>query len=221
MSFKLGRAAFLASCASIVLMGSAVASTAGGRPIYACFSAQNAAVIGRLGANDPSVRHGFETGECLALGPGVPLNDVERHGNMWRFRVFGAKPHLYAADWAAGFQPASEPAPPGFERYLPVTARLIATGRAYTQCYDDAERLAERFDDHNRRWRDYQSAGRSQKDGASPKIVIHVGDTGPRLAAEGEDLRRQAASLENRCRQVASMEADDDFVAFLRTAQMA
>jgi YD repeat-containing protein len=221
MLFKLGWAAFLAVSAVLVQLGPATASTAGGRPIYACFSAQNAAAIGRLGAGNASVRYGFETGECLALAAGVPLNDVERHGNLWRFRVFGAKPYLYAADWAAGFQPADEPIPPGFERYLPVTANLIATGRAYTQCYDDAERLAERFDAHNRRWADYQRSGRSKKDSSTPKMVIYVGDAGPRLAAEGDDLRRQAASLENRCRQVASIEADDDFVAFVRTAQQA
>lgn len=221
MSFKLGWAAFLASVASLVLLGSAAASTGGGRPIYACFSAQNAAAIGRLGANDASVRYGFETGECLALAAGVPLNDVERQGNLWRFRVFGAKPYLYAADWAAGFQPADEPIPPGFERYLPVTARLIATGRAYTQCYDDAEKLARRFESHNRRWRDYQNADGSRKDSSTPKMVIYVGDAGPRLAAEGETLRREAAGLENRCRQVASIEADDDFVTFVRTAQQA
>lgn len=221
MLSKLGWAAFLASVASLVLLGSAAASTPGGRPIYACFSAQNAAAIGRLGANDPSVRYGFETGECLALPAGVPLNDVERHGDMWRFRVFGARPHLYAADWAAGFQPADEPIPPGFERYLPVTARLIATGRALTQCYDDAEKLAERFEAHNRRWQDYQRWGRAKRDSSSPKMVIYVGDIGPRLAREGEGLRREAANLENRCRQVASIEADDDFVTFVRTAQYA
>lgn len=221
MLFKLGWAAFLASVASLVLLGSAAASTGGGRPIYACFSAQNAAAIGRLGAGDASVRYGFETGECLALPAGVPLNDVERHGNMWRFRVFGAKPYLYAADWAAGFQPADEPVPPGFERYLPVTARLIATGRAYTQCYDDAEKLAERFEAHNRRWRNYQRSGRSKPDSSAPKLVIYVGDEGPRLAAEGQDLQREAARLENRCRQVASIEADHDFVTFVRTAQQA
>lgn len=220
MLSKLGWAAFLASVAVMSLSGSAAASTPGGRPIYACFSAQNAAVIGRLGANDASVRYGFETGECLALPAGVPLNDVERQGNLWRFRVFGARPHLYAADWAAGFQPSDEPIPPGFERYLPVTAKLIATGRAYAQCYDDAERLAERFEAHNRRWRTYERGSRRDS-AAIPKIVIYVGDTGPRLSEEAAALRREAANLENRCRQVASIEADDDFVMFVRTAQMA
>jgi hypothetical protein len=218
---KLGWAAFLASVATLGLMSWGTAQANAARPTYACFSAQNAAAIGRLGANDASVRYGFETGECLALSPGVPLNDVERHGALWRFRVFGGKPHLYAADWAAGFQPADEPVPPGFERYLPVTARLFATGRAYVQCYDDAEHLAARFDDHNRRWRDYQRAGRSKPDSSSPRLVIYVGDTGPRLAAEAENLRREAAQLENRCRQVGLLEVDDDFVVFVRTAQYA
>lgn len=221
MLHKLRWAAFLASVASLVLFASAPASAGNGRPIYACFSPQNASIIGRLGANDPSVRYGFETGECLALPVSVPLNDVERYGNLWRFRVYGARPYLFAADWAAGFQPSEEPIPPGFERYLPVTAQLLAAGRHYTQCYDDAERLAERFDDHNRRMHDYQTAGRSKPDSSTSKIIIYVHGEGPRLAAEAEELRRQAAQLENRCRAVASMEPDDDFVTFVRTAQNA
>jgi hypothetical protein len=151
----------------------------------------------------------------------VPLNDVERHGNLWRFRVFGAKPYLYAADWAAGFQPTAEPIPPGFERYLPVTANLLANGRMYARCYDDSEQLEARFRDHDRRWREYQSWSRGRPDSTSPKVIIYVGDTGPRLVAEGQELRRQADSLNRRCGAIASIEADDDFVAFARTAQYA
>jgi hypothetical protein len=216
---KLGWAAFLASVAVLGLF-SAGPAAANSRPIYACFSPQNAAIIGQLGANDASVRHGFETGECLALRPGVPLSDVERHGNMWRFRVFGGAPYLFAADWAAGFQPADGPVPPGFDRYLPVTARLLAEGRAYVDCYDDSERLAARFESHNARWRAYSRAGRSKPDASTPKVIIYVSNTGPQLHAEAEELRRQAAILENRCRNIGAMEADNDFVAFVRTAQI-
>jgi hypothetical protein len=218
---KLRWAAFLASVAALSLVTGGPAAANASRPIYACFSPQNAAVIGRLGPNDPSVRYGFETGECLALRPGVPLNDVERHGNLWRFRVFGGAPALFAANWGAGFQPTEEPIPQGFERYLPVTAQLLATGRAYVQCYDDSERLAARFTDYNARWRAYQRAGRSKPDSSTPKMVIYVSDTGPRLAAEGAELRRQANILEKRCSTVGSIEMDDDFVAFVRTAQYA
>jgi hypothetical protein len=219
MLHKLGWAAFLASVASLVFISAGPAAANAPRPIYACFSPQNAAIIGRLGANDASVQYGFETGECLALRPGVPLNDVERQGNLWRFRVFGGAPYLYAAGWAAGFQPSDEPVPPGFERYLPVTARLLATGRAYVQCYDDAEQLSARFESHNARWREYLKASRATVDETSPKLIIYVGNTGPRLQAEGEELQRQARALEARCREVTAMEADDDFVAFVRTAQ--
>lgn len=217
--YRAGWAAFLASI--IVLFGASIAGAQGARPIYGCFSPQNAAIIGRLGANDPSVRYGFETGECLALPTGVPLNDVERQGSLWRFRVFGARPYLYAADWAAGFQPTTEPIPPGFERYLPVTARLMSTGRNYAECYDASVKLAARFQDLDRRWRDYQNWGRSLPDQSSPKVIIYVGDQGPRLAAEYRQLRAQAAALDRRCAAYASMEADDDFVAFVRTAQYA
>jgi hypothetical protein len=216
-----GWAAFLASVTCSILLGAAPVSANGSSPVFACFSPSNAMAIGRLGADDPSVRLGFETGECVALAPGIPLNDVEREGSLWRFRVFGAAPYLYAADWAMGFRVPGQPAPLGFERYVPVTARLLASGRAFAQCRDDSSRLAARFQDHERRWKRYMAAGRSHPDGASPKTVIHVADTGPRLAAEADALRREANALDQRCSAVASMQADDDFVAFVRTAQRA
>jgi hypothetical protein len=217
---NIGWAAFLASSVSLVVFGAAAAANAG-RPTYACFSPQNAAAIGRLGANDASVRYGFESGECLALPVGVPLTDIARQGNLWRFRAFGARPFLYAANWAAGFQASDEQAPPGFERYLPVTAQLLASGRTYAQCYDDGEKLSRRIVDHERRVREYERWGNARPEGSTPKVVIYVGDAGPRLAAEAEQLRRESAALDRRCSTVAAMEADDDFVAFVRTAQNA
>jgi hypothetical protein len=217
---NIGWAAFLASSVSLVVFGAAAAANAG-RPTYACFSPQNAAAIGRLGANDASVRYGFESGECLALPAGSPLTDIARHGNLWRFRAFGARPFLYAANWAAGFQASDEQAPPGFERYLPVSAQLLASGRSYAQCYDDGEKLSRRIEDHERRVRDYERWGRARPEGSTPKVVIYVGDTGPRLAAEEAQLRRESADLDRRCGAVAAIEADDDFVAFVRTAQNA
>ena len=219
--YRIGWAAFLASMAFLLLFGAPPSAAQGSRPIYGCFSAQNAAIIGRLGANDPSVRYGFETGECLALPPGVPLNDVERQGSLWRFRVFGAKPYLYAAEWAAGFQPTTAPIPPGFEQYLPVTARLMSAGRNYAECYDENAKLAARFRDFDRRWKDYQAWGRANTDQSTPKVIIYVSDHGPRLSAEYQQLRRDAAALDRRCAAYADMEADDDFVAFVRTAQYA
>ena len=216
-----GWAAFLASAISLVGFSVGTVSAQGSRPIYACFSAENASIIGRLGANDPSVRYGFETGECLALPSNVPLNDVERLGNIWRFRVYGAKPYLYAADWGAGFQPSAAAVPPGFEQYLPVTARLMATGQSFAECYDASEKLAARFDDHNRRWRDYQSWSNPKPGESTPVQTIYVGDTGPRLIAEGMKLREQSLALSQRCGRYAAIEADDDFVAFVRTARQA
>ena len=216
-----GWAAFLASVTLLSVLGPQPAGANGRRPVYACFSPQNAAVIGRLGANDSSVRYGFESGECLALEPGVPINDVERQGTLWRFRVFGAQPYLYAADWAAGFQNTADASPPGFEQYLPVTARLLASGRNLVECNDAWEKLAARFDDHRRRWKEYQNWSHTKADGSSPVVVIYVGDTGPKLLAEGERLRRQADALNRRCASVAAIEADDDFMAFVRTARTA
>jgi hypothetical protein len=215
---NIGWAAFLASVISLVAFGSGSTSANGGRPIYGCFSPQNAAVIGRLGADDASVRYGFETGECLALPAGVPVSDVERQGALWRFRVFGAKPYLYAADWAAGFTPATTPIPPGFERYLPVTANLLGLGRTYAQCSDESDRLEARFQDLKRRWQAYLARSNPQPGNSTPVVTIYVGEEGPRMIAEEQDLRRQAAALERRCSAVSSVEVDDDFVAFAKTA---
>jgi hypothetical protein len=216
-----GWAAFLASVTSLSIFAGGTATADASRPIYGCFSPQNAAAIGRLGASDATVRYGFETGECLALPAGVPLNDVERHGAMWRFRVFGAKPHLYAADWAAGFQPGGEPAPVGFDRYLPVTARLLAEGRAFADCYEASEKLSARFTDHARRWREYQAWSNPAPSPSTPVYTIYVGNAGPRLIAEGAQLQEQDRTLRRRCDQYGAMEADDDFLAFVRTARQA
>ncbi len=216
-----GWAAFLASVTLSIVLGSAPA-VAGSRAIFACFSPGNAAVIGKLGANDPSVRQGFESGECLALPAGVPLNDVERHGTLWRFRVFGARPHLYAADWAMGLQPAAGPAPTGFEQYLPVTASLLSFGRAYTRCYDESTKLAKRIEDHEKRWKNYEAwRQRHISEKSTPKVTIYVSDTGPRLVAEAQALRREADKWHQRCSRVAAIQADDDFVVFIRTALLA
>jgi hypothetical protein len=213
-------AAFLALVTLLWVSGPKPAAANGRGPTYACFSPQNAAVIGRLGANDPTVRYGFETGACLALGPGAPVSDVERHGSVWKFRVMGARPYLFAADWAAGFQGGQ--APPGFEQYLPVTARLMVSGRTLADCDEAWEKLSERLRDHERRWKRYQGWSRTKLDGSgsAPIVVIYVSDTGPKLVAEGAQLRKQALTLERRCASVASLEFDDGFLSFARTARL-
>jgi hypothetical protein len=216
---KVGWAAFLASSTSLLTFAAAQADAA--RPTYACFSPDNAAVIGKLGAADPSVRYGFESGECLALSPGVPISNVERVGNLWRFRAFGAEPYLYAADWAAGFAPATGNGQPGFEGYLPVTARLMALGREQGECFAASDRLNRWGDDLDRRWHAYQARSRTDVEGPSPVIVLHVADTGPKLFAEIERYKREEAMLRRRCSAVISLEADTDFIVFARTAQYA
>jgi len=213
-----GWAAFLASVASLLALTAAQADSA--RPTYACFSPQNAAVIGRLGANDASVRYGFETGECLALGPGTRVTDVERVGTLWRFRALGAQPYLFAADWGAGFAPATASGPPGFERYLPVTARLLAMGRTFADCYAASDRLDKWGDDLSRRWNAYWARSRTDIDGPSPVVLIYVASEGPRLFAEMDTYKREEKVLRNRCSAVVSLEADQDFVAFTRSAQL-
>lgn len=213
-----GWAAFLALVTLLWGLSPQPAGANARQPTYACFSPQNAAAIGRLGANDASVRYGFETGACLALHAAVPVQDAERHGSLWRFRVFDARPHLYAADWAAGFHDGAGDAPPGFDRYLPVTARLLASGRELVACDEAWEKMSARLDDHARRWKQYR--GRSKTDGSAPVVVIYVGDTGPKLAAEGERLRQQAAAIERRCASVAAIEADGNFIGFMRTARL-
>jgi hypothetical protein len=220
MQRAFGWAAFLASVTLFSVFGPQSAGAAGNRPTYACFSSQNAAVMGRLGADDASVRYGFESGACLALERGAPIQDAERLGGLWRFRAFGARPHLYAPDWAAGFDSSVETAPQGFEQYLPVTARLLAAGRSLVECNDNWAKLVARIDDHERRWKKYRNGSRTKYNGSTPVVVIYVGDSGPKLAAEGEQLRRHSAALERRCASIAAMEIDDGFLAFLRTARI-
>lgn len=210
-----GWAAFLASSLVISVASSANADAA--RPTYACFTPQNAAVIGRLGANDASVRYGFETGACLALPAGTRMNDVERVGNLWRFRALGAQPQLYAADWATGFA-APAATPPGFERFLPVTAQLLSKSRTFAECYAASDRLDNWGDDLNRRWNAYWARSRTNFN-ASPVVIIYYSDEGPKLFAEMENYKREEALLRIRCGDVASMEADRDFIAFSRSAQ--
>jgi hypothetical protein len=212
----LGWAAFLASVASLLTLTDAHADTA--RPTYACFSPQNAAIIGRLGANDQSVRYGFETGECLALASGTPVSDVERVGNLWRFRAFGAAPYLFAADWAAGFTPATGSGPQDFDRYLPVTNRLLTMGQTFADCFAASERLDKWGDDLTRRWDHYWAKSRTNAS-ISPVVILYVADEGPKLMAEVGQYKREEAVLRNRCGPVVALEADQDFIAFTRTAR--
>lgn len=215
----LGWAAFLALVASLSTTMGAQADPA--RPTYACFSPQNAAVIGRLGANDASVRNGFQTGECLALSPGTRISDVEHVGALWRFRALGAQPYLYAADWAAGFAPVLGNSPQGFERYLPVTSQLLAMGRTFSDCYAASERLDKWGDNLSRRWNAYWARTRTDMNGPSPVVMIYVADEGPLLFAEVDKYKREEKVLRQRCSAVVSLEADEDFIAFTRSAQYA
>jgi hypothetical protein len=140
---------------------------------------------------------------------------------MWRFRAFGAKPFLYAADWAAGFAPAPPSMPTGFEPYIPITGRLIAMGRTFADCYEATERLNARGDNWERRMRAYLAHGsRTDLDGPGLVLLLYVGETGPKLIAEGDQIQRDAAALRRRCSAVVAMEADQDFIAFARTAQI-
>lgn len=215
--FRKGWAAFLASSVWFLALTGAHADTTV-RPTYACFSPQNAAVIGRLGAGNPSVRYGFESGECLALVPGTRVTGVERVGNLWRFRALGAEPYLYAADWAAGFAPAAGNGPPGFEQFVPVTNRLMAMGRKVSECFAANDRLQNWGDDLQRRWNAYWAKSRVDYT-ISPVVVLHVSNDGPRLASEIERYKREEAAMRRACGSVVSLEADTDFIAFSRTAQ--
>lgn len=215
--FRKGWAAFLASVPMLLASTGAHADTTV-RPTYACFSPHNAAVIGRLGASDPSVRYGFESGECLALVSGTRVTGVERTGNLWRFRALGAEPYLYAADWAAGFAPPGTNGPPGFERYIPATNRLIAMGRKVAECFAANDRLQNWGMDLQRRWDAYWA--RSRTDGTtSPVVVLYISNEGPRLASEVERYKREEAAMHRACGSVVSLEADADFIIFARTAQ--
>ena len=215
-----GWAAFLASSTLVLTLGFGSAAADASRPIYACFSPQNAALIGRLGANDESVRYGFESGACLALAPNTPIGDVERTGNLWRFHAFGAAPYLFAADWGAGFAPPPAIVPAGFERYLPVTSRLLSMGRASSDCFDASDKLNRWGDDLDKRWTAYWRGNtKTDTNGPSPIVVVYVSDTGPKLIAEMNRYRREEQALRQRCSAVASFEADRNFITFTRSAR--
>lgn len=216
--FRKGWAAFLASVPMLLASTGAHADTTV-RPTYACFSPQNAAVIGRLGAGNPSVRYGFESGECLALVPGTRVMGVERVGNLWRFRALGADPYLYASDWAAGFAPVAGNGPPGFEQYIPVTNRLMAMGRKVSECFEASDRLKKWGDDLGRRWAAYWQRGRANYSAGQAKVVLHFTNKGPDLVSEVDQFRREEVAMQRACGAVADIETDSDFIAFSRTAR--
>lgn len=219
MSIKHVWAAFLASVA-VVCSGS-VASAAAPRPTFACFTPSNANLIGHLGPNDSSVRAAFEAGACLALPAGIAVSDVQHNGSLWRFKALGGAPELFAADWAAGFAGSSdEQMSAAFNAFLPVTGRLLETGHSFVDCYDATVKLSAWSQDLNRRWKDYENRGglRYAK-GASMRMVIYVGDEGPKLAAEWEAIQREGQVLDGRCRPYQSVEADRSFIAFVRSTR--
>lgn len=217
MSRKIGWAAYLATVLVVFTTGSGAALAAGNAPVYACFSPDNAAMIGRLGANDSSVSYGFETGECLALAPMTQISELERAGSGWRFRAFGAQPYLYAPDWAMSAAPP--PSAALFERYIGVTSRLFGTGRTFADCYDRYETLSARYLDFDRRWSAYWGQPKRRSDD-SPVLIIHLSNEGPMLFAERERLSQDTEALNLRCAAVLEIELSREFVAFIRTARI-
>jgi hypothetical protein len=211
-----GRAAFLASVAVAFSVGSAEAAAP--RPTFACFTPKNAGLIGRLGPNDASVRDAFEAGACLALPAGIGVAGAQHSGDLWQFRVLGGAPALYAADWAAGFTGAGDDRMiAAFSQYLPVSGRLLETGYAYADCYDASEKLSERWRDLDRRWREYEAYGSSRFTKTANKVVLYLGDELPKMAKEGDALRREGQALDSRCAPYEAVVTDRDFVAFIRS----
>jgi hypothetical protein len=199
-------------------VGSAMAGAP--RPTFACFTATNAGLIGRLGPNDASVREAFDAGACLALPVGIGVNGAEHTGAMWHFRALGGAPVLYAADWAAGFTGSGDDQMmAAFGRFLPVTGRLLETGYGYADCYDASEKLSERWRDLDRRWHEYETYGTKRFDRNANKVVLYVGDEFPKMVAEGEALQREGRALDGRCAPYEQVVTDRDFIAFIRSAR--
>ena len=218
MLTRYGWAAFLASV--VVAVSAGPASAAAPRPTFACFQPSNANLIGRLGPNDASVRDAFEAGACLALPAGIVVMNAQRAGTLWRFQALGGGPELYAADWAAGFTGSGdEQMLAGFGQFLPVTGRLLESGYGYADCYDASERLSQRWRDLDRRWREYSDRGNSRFTRTADKVVIYLGDEGPKLAAEGERIQLEGRALDSRCARYETVVTDRDFIAFVRSTR--
>ncbi len=220
---KCGQAAFIASVTIATAawsVGPAASSAA--RPTFACFTAANAGLIGRLGANDASVREAFAAGACLALPSGTLIANASHSGALWRFRALGGGPELYAADWAAGFTGSGDDQmAAAFSQFLPVTGRLLQTGYGYAECYDASEKLSERRRDLDRRWQAYQNRGNSRFTRGQMKVVLYLGDEAPKLAAEGDALRREGRALASRCATYDAIVTDRDFITFVRSSRRA
>ena len=221
MRVRSGWVAFLTLAtvlSTISFSGLALASP--GEPTFACFNPRNAELIGRLGPADAGVRHAFEIGACLAFAPGVPLVDVARDRGLWRLRAYGASPVLFAPEWGMGFvaEPIDDRQSRAFSIFLPVTRNLLRDGRTFQECYDAYEEFSKRWESYAQRWQDYQRwGGRPLRDSAMVTRIF-LGETGPRLIAEGDSLRAEGARLDRRCRDVQAIEADPQFIAFMRTA---
>jgi tRNA (cmo5U34)-methyltransferase len=79
-----------------------------------------------------------------------------------------------------------------------------------------------RIDENKERWRVYQAEKRRYLiPGVGPKTTLYFHDRGPQILREGRALRREAKRLDSRCGPYLDTEADDDFIAFMRTAQYA
>ena len=221
MLVRNGWAAFLAIGIFLsAAVGSAQASPS--RLIVGCFSPQNADLIGRLGPQDESVKNAFVIGACLALSPGASPTNVMREQNLWRFQIYGARVPLFAADWGAGFLNDAKDVErsAAFSGYLPISARLLRQGRAFAECYDAYEGFARRWDDFKHRWDAYQAFGGRGIPGTTTKLTVYVADTGPKLMAERDALQREGMGLERRCPNVSAVELDQQFLTFLRTANV-
>ncbi len=148
------------------------------------------------------------------------MSGAQHANGVWRFKTLGGSPDLYAADWAAGFTGSGDDQMiAAFGQYLPVTGRLLETGYGYADCYDASEKLSERWRDLDRRWHEFEVYGSSKFDRNANKIVIYLGDTYPKLIAEGEAIQREGRALDSRCAAYEAVVTDRDFVSFIRSAR--
>lgn len=203
-------AAFGASIIFSLFAGSAAAEKAAS-PVFACFDASRAAQVGVLGAGSKEVQAAFEYGACLALPAGTELASSSREGGVRRISLDSNTPPLYAAD---AVQSAS------FARYLPVTAALLDQGRALMRCSTDSAALELDIADFSQRWHDYWLKHMPPLSADGMKHIIHVGDEGPKLYAEKEEMDARWNELNNRCGGDRAMSVDASFAAFLRSERM-
>lgn len=218
MQNRKGWAAFIALVV-LLLLSSSSALAGDGRPVIGCFSSGNAALLGMLPAQDPSVRSAFDLGGCLALPPDAASSAPVSAGNVMQMSLMGSPVPFYTPPWGApsAARQQNEAALQAYAGYVGQSARLLQLGRTYVWCEAAEENFARRWKDFYARWKHYREEGGRMFSDASMMFRRHYSNHGPRLIEEADALQTERAALERKCQPVHEVVLDERFVGFLRS----